>query len=372
MARQSKFALKLKDGVEVRDIVGLRRAFDPDAIMKYFRNGGQLVEWLRARYYDGEADAISEIDSDDPSAARKICAALKVRYEDYFDAEFAARVKEKRAHLSKITNDIRIIENARNTALTQEDLADLLDLDEPLIYLCGKTFTIPTRIENRHYIGVLGIPTIETTAKSNAELDEKHIVIEKCRLPWAEENDSEPEPVLDDFIMPISDDKSVLMIYIKADELKHLRQHFDEELIRGYFDNGRLVEWLRAINCNEEAAAISAIDLNDPNAIKKIRAALKIGEMKYGGNTFEVQTIIANLRGVHARVAGLFAKKAGSFKSEIIVRANGKTVDGKNAMALLSLGLIYGTEIAVIAEGDDAKQAVRELKELIDEQFGGE
>ena len=307
MARKSKFALQMKDGVEVCDLVELRRAFDPDAIMKYFRNGSKLVEWLRDRYYDGEADAISKIASDDPDAARKICAALKVCYEDYFDAEFAARVKVKRDRLSKITNDIRIIENARNTAFNQQDLADLLDLDESVIYLCGETFTVPTRVENKRYIGVLGIPTIETTAKSKAELDEKHIVIEKCRLPWD---------------VPSSDPNS--------DEA------FDDHAIR--------------------------VEKRRREILKQLPEKLQSGAA--------ATTSIKNAAGMHARPASQFVQKASAFQSDILIVAKGKTVDAKSILPLMSTGLVFGTELTIVADGFDEKEAVRSLKSLIESKFG--
>ncbi len=192
--RKQKAEMKLKDGVAVRDLEELERAFDPDAIMNHFRSG-QLEEWLRDRYYDDEADAISAIAKDDPNAARKVCAALGVAYEDHFDKEFAARIREKRKQLQEMTSDVSIIENARNTAFNQQDLADLLDLDEPVIYLCGKKFTVPIRLENKRYIGVLGTPQIKIRADSEDELKRKHIVIENCQLPPMKKSEPPPAPV---------------------------------------------------------------------------------------------------------------------------------------------------------------------------------
>ena len=169
--RKSKAEMKLKDGVAVRDLEELERAFDPDAIMKHFRSG-QLEEWLRDRYYDDETDAVSAIAKDDPNAARKVCSALGIPYEDHFDKEFAARIREKRKQLQEMTSDVSIVENARNTAFNQEDLADLLDLDEPVIYLCGKNFSVPIRIENKRYVGVLGTPQIKIRADSEGMVND--------------------------------------------------------------------------------------------------------------------------------------------------------------------------------------------------------
>ena len=69
----------MKDGAEVRDLEELERAFDPDAIMKYFKSE-QLETWLRERYYDDAADAISAIVKDDPNSgfARRWAFRMKI------------------------------------------------------------------------------------------------------------------------------------------------------------------------------------------------------------------------------------------------------------------------------------------------------
>lgn len=65
----------------------------------------------------------------------------------------------------------------------------------------------------------------------------------------------------------------------------------------------------------------------------------------------------------------MIVQKAYSFKSKVQIVANGKKVDGKSIFSIGSLGLINGTEVTIIANGSDAKEAVTELKELID-NFG--
>lgn len=81
---------------------------------------------------------------------------------------------------------------------------------------------------------------------------------------------------------------------------------------------------------------------------------------------------ISNLTGIHALTAAKLAQKAASFKCDIHIRANDKVADAKNTMELLSMGLIYGSDILIRAEGEDSQQAVNELKALIDSQFGEE
>ena len=92
-----------------------------------------MLEWLNDRYYADETENIGAIDKDDPDAAKKICETLKISYDDHFDEEFLTRIREKQSILRSRTKDGTIIGNAKITALTQEDLADLLDLGEPKI-----------------------------------------------------------------------------------------------------------------------------------------------------------------------------------------------------------------------------------------------
>ncbi|WP_273334001.1 HPr family phosphocarrier protein, partial [Dictyoglomus turgidum] len=52
--------------------------------------------------------------------------------------------------------------------------------------------------------------------------------------------------------------------------------------------------------------------------------------------------IIKNKTGLHARPATLFVETAKKFKSKIWVEKNGKKVDGKSLIGVLSLGVEQG------------------------------
>ena len=175
------FKLKLKDGAEVSTLEELRENFDLEAIVGYFKSG-DLLTWLEDRYYDDEADAISEIDAEDRNLTAKICAALNVECDD--NLEFIQRVREKKSVLSDKTDDETIIDNAVSTALNQEDLAALIQMDYKTIYLCGELFNVPIRVPNMKYIGILGTPKIKIRAKSQEEVDAKQISFENVQLPW--------------------------------------------------------------------------------------------------------------------------------------------------------------------------------------------
>ncbi|MDH3687557.1 MAG: HPr family phosphocarrier protein [Myxococcales bacterium] len=80
-------------------------------------------------------------------------------------------------------------------------------------------------------------------------------------------------------------------------------------------------------------------------------------------------TVRAEL-GLHARPAGIFVAKAGSFHADIeVARAEGdiEWVDGRSILSLLSLAAAAGTRLRIRAEGDDAVAAVEALGHLLEE-----
>lgn len=73
--------------------------------------------------------------------------------------------------------------------------------------------------------------------------------------------------------------------------------------------------------------------------------------------------------GLHARPANLFIKTASKFKSNIKVSKDGKEVDGKRLLAIMTLGVQQGESITIKAEGEDEEKAVRALEDLIERDF---
>lgn len=190
MARKVKFALEMADGTKVRNsLEELREHFDMKSIISYYLSG-KLLEWLEDRYYDDEAAKIEELDKDSPNLNAQLCAIIGVDASDFdaLDVEALERLNEKKVYLRQKTSDESIIENAMITAITQQDLADLLDLESPVIYLCGEKFNIPIRIEHKKYIGILGTPKIEIRATSDSDLKERDIIFENVELPWNKHN----------------------------------------------------------------------------------------------------------------------------------------------------------------------------------------
>lgn len=97
----------------------------------------------------------------------------------------------------------------------------------------------------------------------------------------------------------------------------------------------------------------------------------KLSSSRPSGGVWEAMTMIRNRQGMHARPASIFVQKACSFHSKIQLRkeANGKTVDAKSILMIMSLELNYCDQVTILAEGSDARQAVNELRDLIDSGF---
>lgn len=75
--------------------------------------------------------------------------------------------------------------------------------------------------------------------------------------------------------------------------------------------------------------------------------------------------------GLHARPAGVWAQTARAFKAQVRVRCGEVVADARSVASLLSLGAGRGAQLHVSAQGEDARQAVRKLLEVI-AQLGDE
>jgi phosphocarrier protein len=86
----------------------------------------------------------------------------------------------------------------------------------------------------------------------------------------------------------------------------------------------------------------------------------------------EIQLLIRNQLGLHARACALFVKTSSRFKAEITVARDDLVVNGKSIMGVMMLAAEEGATIVVRAEGPDETAAVAALRELVDGKFGGE
>ena len=81
------------------------------------------------------------------------------------------------------------------------------------------------------------------------------------------------------------------------------------------------------------------------------------------------EVVIDNQVGLHARPATFFIQKATEFKSSIWVEKEERRVNAKSLLGVLSLGIVKGTAVKIIADGVDEEEAIETLSALIDSDF---
>jgi phosphotransferase system HPr (HPr) family protein len=77
--------------------------------------------------------------------------------------------------------------------------------------------------------------------------------------------------------------------------------------------------------------------------------------------------------GLHARPAAMFVQAANKFSSSIKVQnvtTNGRVVDAKSIIMVLTLGVMKDHEIQIQAEGNDEVEALVALRSLVENNFG--
>ena len=70
--------------------------------------------------------------------------------------------------------------------------------------------------------------------------------------------------------------------------------------------------------------------------------------------------------GIHARPAGMLAKEAKDFKSEILIEKNGKSVNATKLMMLMGLGVKCGDTVTFTINGGDEDAAEKTVKEFLE------
>jgi len=81
------------------------------------------------------------------------------------------------------------------------------------------------------------------------------------------------------------------------------------------------------------------------------------------------EVTINNQVGLHARPATFFIQKANEFKSSIWIEKEDRKVNAKSLLGVLSLGIVKGTSVNLVADGSDEKEALNTLSALIASDF---
>lgn len=83
----------------------------------------------------------------------------------------------------------------------------------------------------------------------------------------------------------------------------------------------------------------------------------------------EITYTITDPEGIHARPAGLFVKAAAAYPCKIMIGKDGKEVDAKRIMGVMSLGVKQGQEITLTCDGEGEEQAIVELETFLKENL---
>lgn len=79
--------------------------------------------------------------------------------------------------------------------------------------------------------------------------------------------------------------------------------------------------------------------------------------------------VIQNRVGLHSRPATSFIQKANEYRCSVWIEKNERRVNAKSLLGVLSLGVLQGTEISIIADGPDEKDAIDAMVSLVNSDF---
>ena len=180
-ARRSRFPLEMSDGTQAYSLDDLKKHFDLDAVLGYYKSG-KLLTWLNDRYLEDEAEAVSTLDESDPDFQKKLCAVFGVEFQGKeVNLEEIERRQERLKRLRQFTDEEAYIEHIDQVAFDQEELADLLDDGVETIYLCGEKFSVPVSQKGKTYIGI-NHPMVHISGKVPELFNELGLSFENCNV----------------------------------------------------------------------------------------------------------------------------------------------------------------------------------------------
>ncbi len=90
------------------------------------------------------------------------------------------------------------------------------------------------------------------------------------------------------------------------------------------------------------------------------------------GKTVERTVDIINKLGLHARASAKLVTLANKFTADVRLKKDGREVSAKSILNIIMLAAGLGSQVTLIAEGEDAEQAIEELAALVADKFGEE
>lgn len=84
----------------------------------------------------------------------------------------------------------------------------------------------------------------------------------------------------------------------------------------------------------------------------------------------QIDIVVSNKLGLHARAAAKLTQLAGQFKSDIHIAKGAKRVNAKSIMGVMMLAAGMGATVTIDAVGDDEARALTDIQALFDDKFG--
>ena len=84
----------------------------------------------------------------------------------------------------------------------------------------------------------------------------------------------------------------------------------------------------------------------------------------------QVEIVVSNKLGLHARASAKLTQLAGQFSGEIFISKGAQRVNAKSIMGVMMLAAGIGSTVKLEASGGDAEQALTALQSLFDDKFG--
>lgn len=79
--------------------------------------------------------------------------------------------------------------------------------------------------------------------------------------------------------------------------------------------------------------------------------------------------VITDAQGIHARPAGLLVKEAGEYPCSVTIGKDGRDVDAKRILSVMSLGVKQGDEIIIRADGEHEDEAIAAIEAFLKENL---
>ncbi len=82
------------------------------------------------------------------------------------------------------------------------------------------------------------------------------------------------------------------------------------------------------------------------------------------------KVIVQNEVGLHARPAKNLVSELNKYIADVYIEKDGYRINAKSIIGVLTLAAVKGTELMVIAEGEDAEQVLETVQHMFEKGFG--